>query len=103
MKRVKRRYLSLKIDSKSPISERDLADGVWSALIRLYGEYGASLASLALISYDPEAKKAVLRTNLQVADNVRSAIASITSISGNALAVHVTAISGTIKSLRENS
>ncbi len=78
-------------------------DGVWGALIRLYGEYGASLASLALISYDAETKRMILRTNLQVADNVRSAIASITSISGNAVAVHVTAISGTIKALRENS
>jgi RNase P/RNase MRP subunit POP5 len=103
LKRIKRRYLKLQLDTNVAVSERQLMEGIWGALSKLYGEFGASLASLALISFDEANKKAILRTNLVAVDNVRVAIASITSISGNDAAVHVSAISGTIKALREKS
>ncbi len=103
MKRVKRRYLALQLDADSLFGEWEFLDAVWGALTRLYGEYGASLASLALISFDGIKKRAVLRANLAVVDNVRTALASITSVSGKPAAVHVLAVSGTIKALRENS
>jgi RNase P/RNase MRP subunit POP5 len=103
MKRIKRRYLALQLDADSAFGEREFMESVWGALTRLYGEYGASLASLALISFDSEGKRAVLRANLSVVDNVRAALASVTSVAGVAVAVHVLAVSGTIKALRENS
>jgi RNase P/RNase MRP subunit POP5 len=102
LKRVKRRYLALQLDVDSVPAEREFMDAVWGAVTRLFGEYGASLASLALISYDCERKAAVLRTNLGVVDNVRAALASITSLGGKEAAVHVLAVSGTIKALRRN-
>ncbi len=74
-------------------------DLVWGALYKLYGEVGASQASLALISFDAETKRAILRANLSVVDNVRTAVASITFVSGRPAAVHVLAVSGTIKAL----
>ena len=77
-------------------------DAVWGSVTRVFGEYGASLASLALISYNAERKFAVLRANLVAVDNVRAALATITSLSGKVAAVHVLAVSGTIKALREN-
>ena len=83
-------------------SEHEFMDAVWSALTRLFGEFGASLASLALISYDRESKFAVVRVNLGAADNLRAALATVSSFGGRAAAVHVLAVSGTIKALREN-
>jgi RNase P/RNase MRP subunit POP5 len=77
-------------------------DAVWGSLTRLFGEYGASLASLVLISYDYEQKFAVLRANLGALNNVRVALAAITSICGRDAVVHVLAVSGTIKALHEN-
>jgi ribonuclease P/MRP protein subunit POP5 len=100
MKRVKRRYLALQLDIEAVVGEREFMDAVWGSLSRLYGEYGSSLASLALISFDGARKRAVLRANLVVVDNVRTALASITLVSGRAAAVHVLAVSGTIKALR---
>jgi len=83
-------------------SEREFLDAVWSVVTRLFGEYGASLAGLALISYDCDLKAAVLRTNLGALDNVRAALATITSLGGRGAAVHVLAVSGTIKALQKN-
>ena len=103
MKRVKRRYLALQIDSGIAPSYKELMDVVWSAVAKLYGEYGASQTSLALIDYNVEKKTAVIRTSLATLDLVRASLASITSMAGNKAAVHVLAISGTIKALHKKT
>ncbi len=103
MKRVKRRYFALQVESDCPFSDREVLDAIWFSLTRLYGEHGASLTNMVLISYDSERKIGVLRANLGVMDEVRASLASITSISGKAAAVHVIGVSGTIKALHANT
>ena len=103
MKRVKRRYIALLIDSSFAFTERELLDAVWAAITHLYGEYGASQTGLAPITFDEASKVAIIRTSLITLQRVRASIASITRIAGKDAAVHVTAISGTIKSLREKN
>jgi len=93
----------MQFEATDTVEEREFMDTVWGAIYKLYGEHGASLTSLAPISFDGVSKRAVLRANLTVVDNVRTAVASITSISGKASAVHVVAVSGTIKGLREKT
>jgi RNase P/RNase MRP subunit POP5 len=78
-------------------------DAIWNAVTKLYGEYGASLTSLALIDYDVEKKTAVIRTSLATVDLVRASLASITSVAGREVAVHILAVSGTIKALRKKA
>jgi ribonuclease P/MRP protein subunit POP5 len=101
LKRAKRRYLALQVDSEGTLSPKEFIDAVWSAVTKLYGEYGASLTGLALIDYNSEKKTAVVRTALGTVDIVRTALASITSVENKEAAVHVMAISGTIKALYE--
>lgn len=103
MKRVKRRYLALQLDSDGLPSRKEFIDAVWGAVTKLYGEHGASLTSLTLISYDLEKKTAVVRTSLSTLNLVRASLATITSIADNEAAVHVTAVSGTIKALRQKT
>jgi RNase P/RNase MRP subunit POP5 len=99
LKRAKRRYLALQVDSDGAPTPKEFIDAVWSAVTKLYGEYGASLASLALIDYNAEKKKAMIRTALATVDIVRTALSSITFLAGKEAAVHVVAVSGTVKSL----
>jgi len=101
LKRVKRRYLALQLEMDGVPSEKELLDAVWGSVARLYGEVGASLTSMALISFDVERKVAVVRTSLATLNNVRASLACITSIAGRDAAVHVLAVSGTIKALSE--
>jgi RNase P/RNase MRP subunit POP5 len=103
LKRIKRRYLALQLDSDGAPSRRELLDAIWEAVTRLFGEYGASLTGLALVDYDVEAKAAVLRTSLATLNSVRASLATITSVAGSEAAVHVLAVSGTIKALREKT
>ena len=101
MKRVKRRYLALRIESDGIISQKELMDAVWGAVAKLYGECGASLSSLSLIDYDVEKRYAVIRVSLASLSMVRASLASITSVANRDAAVRVLAVSGTIKSLYE--
>ena len=75
-------------------------DAVWSAVVKLYGEYGACLTNLSLIDYDLERKTAVIRTSLDTVNLVRTSLASITSFVDQEAGIHVLAVSGTIKALR---
>jgi len=101
LKRVKRRYLVLQVDSEVVPSQKELMNAIWSAVVKLYGEVGASQTSMSLIEYDLEKKLAVIRTALATLNIVRASIASITSVAGNEAALHVLAVSGTIKALRK--
>ena len=103
MKRIKRRYLALQLDSDGLPSRKQFMEAVWGAVTKLYGEHGASLTSLALIEYDLERKTAVLRTSLATLDLVRASLALINSVAGSEATVHVMAISGTIKALHKKT
>jgi RNase P/RNase MRP subunit POP5 len=99
LKRIKRRYLALKLEMEGLPSEKEFMDAVWGSMARLYGEVGASQTSLALINFDVERNVAVVRTSLATLDMFRASLASITSIAGKGAALHVLAVSGTIKAL----
>ena len=99
MKRMKRRYLLVQLDFDCVPEQRAFLDAVWRQVGQLYGEYGASQTSLALMNFDVERKLAVLRTSLATVDMVRTALASIVRFEGKEAAVHVVAVSGTIKAL----
>lgn len=100
MKRIKRRYLAVGLDGDFHPSEGEYLDAVWSSITRLYGEFGASLTGLALITYDVERRTGVLRVNLVALNNVRAALALVTAACGKDMSVHVLGVSGTIKALR---
>jgi len=99
LKRIRRRYLALEIDSDGLFDSREFLDAVWSAVLKLYGEYGASRAGLTLIDYDMEKRFAVIRTVHTAVDMVRAALASMTRIGNKPVAIHILRVSGTIKSL----
>jgi RNase P/RNase MRP subunit POP5 len=74
---------------------------LWDAVVKLYGEYGASLTNMTLIDFDVERKSVVIRTSLLTVSMVRASLASITSLAGVEAAVNVLAVSGTTKALRK--
>jgi RNase P/RNase MRP subunit POP5 len=99
LKRVKRRYLALKLEVDGVVSEKDVMDAFWGSVSRLYGEVGASLSGLLLISFDVSCGVVVVRVSLEALSFVRSSLACVTCVGGRSACVHVLAISGTIKAL----
>jgi RNase P/RNase MRP subunit POP5 len=87
------------VDSAETFDSRELMDAVWSEVVKLYGEYGASRAGLAFIDYDVERKLAIVRVANTAVDMVRAALVSITKIGTKPIAIHVLTVSGTIKAL----
>ena len=102
MKRVKRRYLALQLESETLPSEREFMDAIWASLTKLYGEVGASLAGLVLINFDGNRRIFVVRTSLASLSMVRASLAVVTVVAGKAGSVHVLAVSGTLRALYAN-
>jgi RNase P/RNase MRP subunit POP5 len=97
--KTRRRYLALKIDSDQKFSQKEFMNAVWEAVLRLYGEYGASKMGLALINYNNEGGWAVTRVAHTEVEKFRAALASITEIADKPAAVHVLMVSGTLRAL----
>ena len=102
MKRVKRRYIALKLECDGLPSEREFMDAVWAAVTKLYGEVGASLTGLSLINFDGERKIFVIRTSLASLTMIRASLATVTTVAVKAASLNVLAVSGTLKSLYTN-
>ena len=102
MKRIKRRYIALQLESDSLPSEREFLDAVWASITKLYGEVGASLTGLSLINFDGERKIFVIRTSLMSLSMVRASLAAVTAVAGKVASLNVLAVSGTLKALYDN-
>ncbi len=102
LRRERRRYLALKVVSEQRFDERDVMDAIWNALLKLFGEYGASQANIKLIEYDQQRNYAVVRCPHTALERVRASIASVTLINGEPVGFHVMGVSGTLKALRKN-
>lgn len=74
---------------------------IWDAVLKLYGEYGASQTHLTLIDYDAQKKLGILCTVHTSLNTVRAALASITQIRDRPAAIHILKVSGTIKALHK--
>ena len=101
IRRVKQRYLALKIESVESFEEDDIKDAVWNAVTQLFGEYGASQAGLFLIQYDRERKEAVLRCSHKALPMVQASIASVTLMKDKPVVMHVLRVSGTLRALKK--
>jgi len=103
IKREKRRYLALEVVCGQPVDERAVLDSVQASVSRLFGEYGASKANIKLIKQVPEKRQVVVRCSHIMLEQVRAAITSIMELDGEAVAVHVVAVSGTLKALSKKT
>ena len=103
MKRIKRRYLALQLETESLPTEREFIDAVWASISKLYGEVGASTTGLSLIKFDAERKIAVIRVSLASLGMVRASLVCMTGVAGRGVAVHVLGVSCTLKALFEGA
>jgi len=99
--KMRRRYLALKIDSSEKFEAKEFIDALWSAILGLYGEYGASKTGLTLIDYNGEKGIAIIRVFHKEIERVRAALATITEINSKPAAVHVLTVSGTLRALHK--
>ena len=100
LKRVRRRYLALRFEPFG-LDSSEFMDVVWGAVLRLFGEVGASVVGLSLVEFDGDGGFAVLRVGHTGLDMVRAALASVTHFGDKRLVIHVLRVSGTLKALRE--
>ncbi len=102
MKRVKRRYLAVQLESEGLPSEREFMDALWASVTKLFGEVGASTTGLSLINFDGARKIFVVRSSLASLPMVRASLAAVTGVAGKSASMHVLAVSGTLKALYAN-
>lgn len=91
--------MALTIDSTESCKSCEFMDAVWNCVSRLYGEHGASMVNLSLISFDEEKKFVILRVNNAGVESVKATLAAMTKVGNKPAAVHVLTVSGTLRAL----
>ena len=99
IKREKRRYLALQVETSQPFDEGTVLEAVNELIQKLFGEVGASKANLRKIQGFPEQNRLIIRCSHLMLEQVKAAITSTTQINQTQAAIHILAVSGTIKSL----
>jgi RNase P/RNase MRP subunit POP5 len=99
LKRVKRRYLALQLEFDGSLNESEFMSTLWTSIVKLFGEYGASLTNLSLIDYREDLRIAIIRVNLVALDIIRASVASVTSLANKPIVLNVVVASGTLKGL----
>ena len=102
-KRVRRRYLALRVESGKKVEEEELIHAIWKTMLQLFGEYGANKAGLSLIEYNKHKNLAILRCSHVALPMVRTVIASVIKINEKSAALHVLGVSGTLRALRKQT
>ena len=96
----RQRYLLIKIITDGDIEEQQLIRAIWRNISSLYGEYGTSRTGLWLTEYEKN-KYAVLRTNTEALQMVRTSLAVMRQIEGNDCILVIEGVSGTIEALKK--
>lgn len=102
LEKPRRRYILIKVDCDNAPGERDFQNALWSNIIRLFGEYGASQTDISMIEYNRDAGYAIVRCQHKALTMVRATIPMITKIGDRKVTLHVLLTSGTLKALRKN-
>lgn len=96
----RQRYLLIKIIAEGDIEEKQLIRAIWRNISSLYGEYGTSQTGLWLIEYEKN-KYAILRTNTEALQMVRTSLAVMRQIEETNCILVVEGVSGTIEGLKK--
>ncbi len=99
--RLKKRYIVFKTKAQQPLSQEDVKSGLYSFLLRFFGEYGYSKLAYKLLQYDEKAGLGLIRCERGSLYDLLGALALVESLNGKKARTIAIASSGTIKTLRE--
>ncbi|QQG40259.1 MAG: ribonuclease P protein component 2 [Candidatus Aenigmatarchaeota archaeon] len=101
--REKKRYLAFEIISEKPLRFDAIVDAFWNALLTLLGELGTARTNVWFVkdAWDEKRQRGLVRCGHVQVENVRVALALITSIGGVRVIPHSLGVSGTMEGARK--
>ena len=100
--RENRRYIVFQVHAaasggRPKFSRSEVNNAAWRAVLDLIGKKGAGDADFALIEFNEQTQKGILRTNAPFTDKVIAALVLLTDVNLNPAFVHCLKTTGTIK------
>ncbi len=93
--RARTRYLAFEVISQDPVRREDLIRELFSSAGSLLGDVGASECAIRLLAF--EGSTGVIRCAHDRTDRTRAVLASISTVKGTRVIIHVLGISGTVR------
>lgn len=99
--KFKKRYIVFQTKGENALEE-DIKHGLYSFLLKFFGEYGYSELGYKLLQYDEKSGMGLIRCDRGALYKILGALALIENVNGKKTRTIALASSGTIKTLREN-
>lgn len=100
--RERNRYLVFRVESNGKFERKPVVDAIWSSLLRLHGEVGASKTSLWVMDWDKAKGKGILKVNHKSVEVVASSIVTVKEIGKSRAVVTVEKTAGSLRKARES-
>jgi RNase P/RNase MRP subunit POP5 len=100
VRRVRRRYLYVRVNSEDIISEEHFTCALADKIHFLYGVTGSTEMNYRLIEWDYDKQSAIIRVNHTMLTEIRAALAHIQEVNSKETRLDVLRVSGTIKTLK---
>lgn len=100
MKRLRRRYLALRVHGGGPCSLESLRDRLETEFIELFGLWGFSQAGIRVLEFDDSRREVVVACWHRWLPMVRACATMIADLRESPVIVQVMGVSGTIRRLR---
>lgn len=98
----KKRYVAFEVLSDKAVSQNSAKESISNALLKLFGEMGMAKAGLMFLP-DWEHSKGIARVNSSCVNDLKAAMALISSIDGDKAIVRSTGVSGILNKARKKS
>ena len=92
--RTNKRYFAFELIGGAGVDRSDLLREIFSCAGSLIGDLGSSECDIRLLDF--EDSKGVVRCLRERVDMTRAVLASVSSVNGNPVIIHVLGISGTV-------
>ena len=97
--RERKRYMAFEVLSAEKIDRSELINELWSSASSLLGDVGANLCNLWVLNFDGQ--RGIIRCAHDRTSLARAALATINSVHGVRVGIHVLGTSGTVKKITE--
>lgn len=98
--KTRRRYIVFQVTGGKVLEFEEVASGILSEFLRIFGELGVSVMELKVIEYDKSSGFGVLRCSHRTVSAVQAGVSLISSISGAPVLVDVKRVTGSLRKAR---
>lgn len=100
--RERNRYMTFTVTGDIQPNRKQIVDGIWASLLKMYGEVGASQTSMWVMDWEQTKNSGILKVNHKSVEMLRASMTLLKELNGKKIKTDVSRVCGTLKKARND-